>query len=270
MPFKNNEEAAAIPQILQKLADLADDAGGPPPLPPIPAKSLVEDLLGVTGNEQFVAVYAARGKLLDSYHAWKAAKSLKETRLPRWQVLGRLLVHAGGRPVAHTVRPQAEAVMSSRSLLTEPDPVKPLITELSTDLRAALQLARDRLVEARQRELDALQSTEEWQKLTDEQWQKILRDNGLGTIDPLVVGTEEQLLATLDGKPLKTWEDWILAVPQRIGKAREQAAKLLEPTSVCVRAKATTLHTAQDVDSYLAELRAEIMAHIDAGHPVIL
>ena len=270
LPFKNNEEAAAIPQILQKLADLADDAGGPPPLPPIPAKSLVEDLLGVTGNEQFVAVYAARGKLLDSYHAWKAAKSLKETRLPRWQVLQRLLVHAGGRPVAHTVRPQAEAVMSSRSLLTEPDPVKPLITELSTDLRAALQLARDRLVEGRQQELNALLSTEEWQKLTDEQWQKILRDNGLGTIDPLVVGTEEQLLATLDGKPLKTWEDWILAVPQRIGKAREQAAKLLEPTSVRVRAKSTTLHTAQDVDGYLAELRAEIMAHIDAGHPVIL
>jgi hypothetical protein len=104
----------------------------------------------------------------------------------------------------------------------------------------------------------------------EEQWQKILRDNGLGTIEPLVVGTEEQLLATLDTRPLKTWEDWIVAVPQLISKAREQAAKLLEPRSVRVRAKPTTLHTAQDVDGYLAELRAEIMKHIEAGNPVIL
>jgi hypothetical protein len=164
LPFKNNEEAAAIPQMLQKLVDLADDAGGPAPLPPTPDKSLVEDLLGKTGNEQFVAVHKAKTRLLDSYNAWRAAKSLKETRLPRWPVLQRLLAHADARPVAYTVRPQAEAILSSRSLLAEPDPVKPSITELSTELRAALQLARDRLIDARQRELDTLKSTDEWGK----------------------------------------------------------------------------------------------------------
>ena len=53
-------------------------------------------------------------------------------------------------------------------------------------------------------------------------------------------------------------------------KAREQAAKLLEPKAVRVRPKRTTLHTAEEVDAYLAELRAEIMGHIAADKPVIL
>ena len=70
--------------------------------------------------------------------------------------------------------------------------------------------------------------------LTDEQWEQIFRANGLGPVEPLVVGTEEQLLATLDAKPLTTWEDWIVAIPARILKAREQAAKQLEPKAVRV------------------------------------
>jgi hypothetical protein len=270
LPFKNGEEGPVIPQLLQKLADLADDAGGPAPLPAEPDTSLVEDLLSRHGNEQFVAVYGARTTLQDCYTAWKAAKDLKASRQPRWQVLQRLLAHASSQPSSYQIRPQAEAVHSNRSLLANPDPVQPLIADLSNDLRAALKLARDRLVEARDRELAAFEKTDEWRKLSDEQWQKILRDNGLGPVEPLNVGTEEQLLATLDAKPLKTWEDWIVAVPARIAKAREQAAKLLEPQAVRVHPRSTTLRTATDVEVYLEELRTDIMAHIQAGKPVIV
>ncbi len=35
LPVKNGEEAEAIPRVLQRLADLAVDAGGPPPLPSV-------------------------------------------------------------------------------------------------------------------------------------------------------------------------------------------------------------------------------------------
>jgi len=84
------------------------------------------------------------------------------------------------------------------------------------------------------------------------------------------VGTEEELLATLDGTALKTWEDWIVAVPARISKAREQAARLLEPKAVRVRPKSTTVYSIADVDGYLAELRQEIVAHIEDGSPVVL
>ena len=191
-----------------------------------------------------MAVYEAREALQNLYNAWRSAKAQKEDRVPRWAVLQRLLTHADNRPATYQVRPQVQAILASRSLLADPDPVKPLIAELSTDLRGALQLARGRLVDARDRELAALRNTDEWQKLSDEQWEKIFHANGLGPVEPLTVGTEEQLLATLDAKPLTTWEDWIVAIPARIAKAREQAAKLLEPKAVRVCPKATTLRTA--------------------------
>jgi hypothetical protein len=270
LPYKNNEEAAVIPQLLQKLKDLADDAGGAAPLPPRPETGPVDDLLGKHGNEQFVAVFEARDALLGAYNSWKAAKALKDTRLPRWDVLGRLLAHAGNRPPTYQVRPQSDAILANRSLLSDPDPVQPLVAQLSTDLRAALQLARERLIEARERELAALKDTDEWHRLPDEQWQKIFHANGLGPVEPLTVAAEAQLLATLDATPLRTWDDWIVAVPARLAKAREQAARLLEPKAVRVHPKATTLRTASDVEAYLSDLRTEIMAHIEDGKPVIV
>ena len=254
LPYKNNEEAAAVPQLLQKLQDLADDAGGPAPLPARPDTSLVDDLLGKHGNEQFVAVYEARDALSERLQCLALGQGAKgEPDSPRWQVLQRLLTHADNRPVAYQVRPQAQAILTNRSLLADPDPVKPLVAELSADLRAAAPAGprpagRMRATASWTRS----RNTDEWRKLSDEQWEKIFHANGLGPVEPLAVGTEEQLLATLDAKPLTTWEDWILAIPARIVKAREQAAKLLEPKAVRVYPKAATLHTTAEVDAYLA------------------
>jgi hypothetical protein len=91
-----------------------------------------------------------------------------------------------------------------------------------------------------------------------------------GPVEALIVGSEEQLLATLDAKPLRTWKYWIVAIPARIAKEREQAVKLLEPKAVRVYPKATTLHSAADVDTYLKDLRAEIMQNLERGSPVII
>ena len=61
-----------------------------------------------------------------------------------------------------------------------------------------------------------------------------------------------------------------VAVPTRMRQAREQAAKLLEPKAVRVQPKSTTLHTEDEVDIYLAQLRDEILSHLQTGSPVIL
>jgi hypothetical protein len=268
--FNNGDEAAVVPQLLQKLEDLAGDAGGPAPLPHIPDTNLVDDLLRKHGNEQLVAVFDARDALLACFNTWKAAKVLKESRLPRWQLLQRLLVHAASLPIAHMVRLQTEAIFTHRSLLTDPDPVQTLVTNLSNDLRAALQLARKRLVDERDGELAWLKNTDEWQMLSDEEWEKIFKANDVAPVDPLTVGTEDALLATLDTKPLKTWQDWIVSVPVRIARSREQAAKQLEPKAVRVRPKSATLKTVTEVDAYLVELRQEIVERIETGSPVLL
>ncbi len=270
LSVKNGEEAQAIVLVLQKLADLANDAGGPTPLPERPSTEAIRDLQALSGNEQFVAVFDAREALLAEHQAWSKAKAAKEDRQPRWARLQRLLAHAGGLPVTATMRPQVEAITAQRLLLAEPDPVKPLLDTLTAELRLALQQARQNVIDARERELAALQNTVEWNKLSDEQWKDIFARNGLGPVPVLNIGADDQLLAALDAKPLDAWATETLVAPTRMRQAREEAAKLLEPKAVRVRPRSTTLHSAQEVDDYLAGLRTEIMAYIQEGNPVIV
>ncbi len=122
----------------------------------------------------------------------------------------------------------------------------------------------------REGELQALKVTEEWNKLSDGQRRAILQSNNLGPIDELDIGTDELLLAALDQKALAAWQAEAEAIPTRMRNAREQAAQLLEPKAVWVQPRSTTLRSAEEVDAYLDDLRAELMAHIEAGNPVIL
>ena len=270
LSVKTGEEAEAIPRVLQRLLDLVEDAGGPPPEPERPSRAVVQDLQTLSGNDQFVAVYDARGALLDSFQAWSKAKALREERKPEWSKLQRLFTHATGRQVVRQVTSQVNAIQSQRLLLADPDPVKPLIDALGADLRQALQAARQRLMDVRERELKAMQATAEWNKLNDEQWATIFTAHHLGPVAQLSIGTDDALLAGLDAKPLSAWETETVAIPTRMRQAREQAAKLLEPKAVRVRPKSTTLHDEAEVDTYLTELRSEILGHLKDGSPVIL
>lgn len=270
LPCAPNEEVEAIPQMLQQLAERADEAGGAPPLPEKPSTLMLEELCALGGNEQFVAVYEAREELLSISQAWLKARDKIVQRQPRWQTLQRLLKHAGTLPVAAQVSPQVTAVQAERALLDDPDPVTPLIGQLTDALRAALQDARDRLQEIHEREMTGLEATQEWQAIGESDRQDLLISNGLSPVPDIQVRTEQALLSTLDAIPLNTWEDIIAALPARVERARMQAARMLEPKAVYIKTKPATLKSPEDVEAYLEDLQEDIMPHINAGHPVIL
>ncbi len=270
LPVKSGEEAEAIPLVLKRLCELADEAGGDSPLPRPPATHLVEQLQAMGGNEQFVAVAEHRDELLQSYQEWTRARTLIEQRLPRWTVLQCLSAYAESLPVAAEVAPQIEIIYQERTLLVDPDPLPPLIQRLSDALRQAVQEARARLATERERELSALAASDEWQELPESERQEILSANSLESVPDLRVGTETELLTTLEASPLSSWENRIAALPGWVGRAREEAARRLVPQAVRVQLPHATLKTAADVEAYLEALRAEIMKHVDDGKPVIL
>lgn len=270
LPYAPNEEMAAIPRLLQRLVEWASEAGGVPPLPEKPSTAKIEELRALGGNEQFVAVYNAGQELLDASQAWIKARDKIAQRQPRWQALQRLLKHAETLPVAAQVAPQVTAIQAERALLDDPDPVTPLIGQLTDALRAALQDAHDRLQEIHRREIAGLEATQEWQAIGESDRQALLVSNGLSAVPDIQVGTEQALLSTLDAIPLNTWEDTIAALPARVEQARMQAARLLEPKAVHLKPKSATLKSPEDVETYLEDLREGIMHHINAGHPVIL
>ncbi len=272
LPLKNGEEAQAIPLILQRLIDLAGQAGGDPPLPARPAASIaaIEQLRAMSGNEQFVAVYNQREELSNNFKAWTQATKLVEQRRTQWLVLQRLLKHAGGLVVATQVGPQLNAIQIDRSLLSDPNPVAPLIAKLCDALRLYLQEARQRLNALREQEMTGLQSSEEWGQIDETQRQQFLASNGLENVAELNVGTTEALLTTLDASPISEWGTRYDALPGRVNKVRDEAARYLMPKSVTVRPHRATLKTEFEVDLYLKKLREDIMNHVKAGNPVII
>jgi hypothetical protein len=267
--IKGNEEREAVPQLLDRLLQAAQTAGGEPPLPARPDTTLIEDLKAMAGNAQVVEVAKHHQELIDAFKAWGAAAERIEQRLPRWRTLNHLLGYAHGRPSADTVAPQIAAIESSRLLLADPDPVTPLHDALVTDLRAALLDAHGCLDMAIQRELDGLDTTQEWQKLPENQRHQLRTAHGLDAPAPLQVGTDEKLLAVLEHHPLSAWETQIQAVPARAAAARQQAARLLEPKAVTVTVPKATLRTVPEVDQYLGELRELIVEQVKNG-PVVI
>ncbi len=264
------EEADAIPMILKRLADLAAAAGGEAPLPERPSTDLIEQLQSMSGNEQFVAVYGQRDELLNTYNAWMQARDKIVQRQPGWKMLERLLEHASTLSIADEVVLQVTAIKDSRALLVDPDPISPLLNKVVTSLRAELQKARERLIEAQERELKALEASQEWQSLAEADRQRMLYQNALGPVPQLTIGTDEELLATLDATPLGAWEDKIAAPPGRVKKVREETAKLLSPKVVRIPIPQVTLKSVEEVDAYLAALRAEMIKQIEAGNPVMI
>ncbi|HMD90771.1 MAG TPA: hypothetical protein VKF38_16570, partial [Anaerolineaceae bacterium] len=166
--------------------------------------------------------------------------------------------------------PQILAIQTNRSLLADPDPLTPLVSQLVEGLRAALQAANQRYQDGYQAQTKKLGQAEDWQQINETQRQTILIQCGLLAISTPRVGSEDELLSALDTQSLSSWENLIAALPSRSSQALLQAAKLLEPEVIELRIKPITLHTLQEVDDYLAELRSEIKKNLDNGHPVVL
>jgi len=270
LPIKQGEEAGGIQRVLQRLQDLAQEASDGEPLPPAPDTDHIETLQNLSGNEQLVRVYEQRDVLRENHRTWTAIRDRKEMRLGRWQLLTQLIRHAIELPVAKGVELQMVAILQQRSLLEELDPVKPLLDKVTTALREAAQDARQRVRDAQQRELKAIEETDEWNKLSDTEWKAIFQVHHLGPIDQLDIGTDDKLLNALNAKSLGAWRTELEAIPTRVRRARQEAARRIAPKAVRVRPKSTTLHTEEEVAAYLESLREEILPHIKDGKPVIV
>ena len=261
-------EALALPTLLSHIKTLAKEAGGDAPLPPVSNTSHLDDLLTKTGNELLLAVYNDKDRLSKEIKEWKDAKSHADARLKHWQTLQTLLKHAATLDIHAKCKSDTEGIKSNRSLLSNPDPVPPLLSQLSTALREAVTKARTEHQDAYLGAMDTLYDDPNWQKLDEAQQKTIQAKHGLGALPELKVGTEAELLATLEAAPLATWKDKTAALSERINEARLDALQLLKPAAVRVKLPSRSLVTEADVDKYLTDVRALIMAEVGVGTPV--
>src|SRR6266852_1369270 len=254
LTIKPGEEAEATLKVLNRLIELASTAGGDAPLPERPSTASIEQLQAMSGNEQLIAVYERRDELLNNFKAWTQSRDKIEQRRPEWNVLQRLLTHARTLPIATEVALQVKAIEDARTLLQDPDPVTPLISKLATALRAKVTAEQQRLVEARDQAMRSLEASEEWQRVDEANRQRMLSQYSLRAVPALIIGTDEELLSTLDTYLLTSWEDRIAALSAKVAKVREETMKLLSPKAVPITPRRAILTSVEEGDAYLAML----------------
>ena len=266
---KSGEEAEAIPVILERLQSEAQAAGGEAPLPAQPDTAIVRELRELAGNRQIVGVAEKEDILIGHHRDWLAAGEAARGRLPEWQRLERLLHHARTLSVAAELNPQMEAIRSQRSLLTNPNPLPPLLSKVTTALRKTVSEAHGRLRKERHREVTELENSDDWLELNPADGARILTSNGLNPIPDISIGTDQALMDCLEDTGLQDWDDRLLALKARVDRAREEAAYLLAPKAVTVRPTPATLNSRDDVEAYIQRLREQLLAQVDE-HPVII
>lgn len=266
---KAGEELAKAPVFLEQLAALGRATGGDAPLPAPASVTDIEDIRARVGNDQLAGIRDNAQTFEKRIADWTATKKLVDARVPTWALVERLAKHAQGLAAAEDLLKQVEAVRAQRLLLAPTDPVAPLRSGLADALRKALLETHAAYETELGKGLTALKASSVWQGLSDSERLAIFASVGLTPAVQLSVPSDEALASALDTKSLSSRRAEADAVPGRVQKALEQAAKLLEPKVRAISIERSTLTTEADVDAWLERQKKSLVAAIKDG-PVLV
>ena len=254
---------------LAEVRRLAKEAGGDPPLPkPLDAR-IVDDLERLHGNERLAEIFNKSQELGQLIERAGTLIERKQKRLQAWHNLERLMGHAEGLDAAREALSQAAAVRDQRLLLDSEDYVQGPKATLAECLRQRVDELYRRYLEAVEQATAELAEQPQWQQLTADQQDEILRTVSLTRPAKPDVGSEDALLAHLQRYPAATVEDQIRAVPERAREALERAARKLEPTVRPLKLERETLRTQDEVDDWLERTRRRLAEEVAQG-PVLV
>ena len=266
---KPNEEGPAAAELLSKLLELAQNAGGDAPLPARPTVNHIEELQSASGNEQLLAVLKRHDELASNFKDWEDLGKSAQQRLPAYERLLALAKHATELDAGKAAQPQIDAIKTNRSLLAPTDPVPALARTLADALRSALVQAvadYDRVFEDEQERLAASAS---WQQIEPVQRDAILAQLHITKATAGATGTEQEVLLCLQDASLDDWRIRTAALPQQFANARSEADKLLEPKTRHVKLSSDTLRTEDDVRAWARKTEQELVEQVKQG-PVVV
>lgn len=262
---KPNEESAAAGRLLEWLQQLASDAGGAAPLPTCPDTRHLSDIQALAGNEQLLAILDGYDELERNLNDWTRAGAAARERRPAFDCLQALVRHADGLDVAKDSKPQIDAIVADRRLLAESDPVPALSRELADGLRTELTRCEKRFREIYGREKERLEEAGSWQEIEQKEREAILAQFRIEESSKGAIGTEREVLESLDRISLDGWRTRTAALPQLFADARAQADRLVEPKIRHVKLSSATLRTAEEVKAWADKTEEDLLDQIRQG-----
>lgn len=193
-----------------------------------------------------------------------------EQRMPKWRTLTELLRFADVAENAEELLGQANAIRDQRLLLEEPDPVQPLLDELAGALRAALSSAYEVFYSEYDQQLSSLEEHGAWQKLSDDKASEFLQAGGLRRLKMPDVQSPESLASALKHRPLSELDAQTDALSSRFTKALKLAIEETAPRTRQVTIPRKVFQKQQEVESFIQDLKEELLRHVDDGHPVAI
>lgn len=118
--------------------------------------------------------------------------------------------------------------------------------------------------------IDDLLESETWKKLAEAKQEETRQAHDLVPLPELKIGTEEELLAELKQRSLKSWEDRTAAMAARVASALLDAERELQPKAQSYAMPKRTVTTETELDAYLSEVRAKVLEIMDGENPVVL
>jgi hypothetical protein len=268
---KQGEELAHVPQFLQKMAELAGQAGGEAPKPAGPDTTSLDELRLIAGNEQLLALYNRRDELGGSIDNWTDLGERIAKRRPNWTVLERLMAHASHLQDAEVILAQVKNIEQQRQLLEEPDPVAPLVANLTQLLRDELNKLDAEYAARHAEGLKRLADDSNWQQLEPEQRYPLMSAESLheAARPKVEVQSTNDVLNTLDQCSLSMFADRVAAMPARFDNVARGAAELCEPQAQFIQVPRRTLKTDEEIDSWVDDVKQQLKAALQNG-PIVI
>ena len=263
------EELAKVPLLIARLRELAGKAGGTAPAPVHPKLSAIEALEAQAGNAQLLELFTRHDELAGLAKEWKHTAEAIAKRFPVWHQLVNLLEHAKELGPYADIKAEKEAISAQRSLLAEPDAVRPLLDRTAALLRHALNAKLQGYAGVFDQQQAHLAADADWLKLAEAQRTQLTQAHHLAPLQPVELATPEQLQDSLDNCTLDHWISKTQALGNRFDAARHSAVQLLKPNVVHVAIPKRTLNSEAELKAWLAEVEQLLTEKLKSG-PVAL
>jgi hypothetical protein len=257
------EEIAHVVPIVDRLVALAAEAGGDAPAPQPPEVPGMAEFRATTGNDLLAALAARLDDLKPLIPQWQAAKVETAKRMRDWMLAWRL-VSLG----AEGQRAALDAILAGRTLLSEPNPLPPLVAAAADDLRTRATAAHGTWREAWNAGEARLKADEAWGKITEVLRRDLRVEHKLLPQEAPDLSDPVRVAEALGARGLSEWQSMAMALPARVEAAVRDAALELEPKIQSVSIPRRTLRCNADLDLWLDEVRKQIAACLHAG-PVV-
>jgi len=257
-------------EFLDNLKTLASQVSGDAPRPEPINIDFIKDIENKEGNERLLDILQQKDNLEAKFTDWAAKAKLVFAREPRWSLLVELNNHAPDEPEMEQLKMETAAIKDNRLLLQEPDLIQPILTAITDKLLSILNKRKEQYNALYDMLMVDLQANEYFKKLTPDQKHSILVKHQLLAKPEIKQVDAQALLNQLQKASLYTWDTKIAALPGQFQSALEDAILLSAPQAKTYSLPRKTISNQAEIDSYIAELKAELETLLAASSSIIL